>query len=161
MRGKRLEELLHVFHFHHIIVETTLFLHEKTPLDSRAPTSARVSLPTFSLSLPWLVQADRVQVGNFILLLAAFQGTIFFFHLLVLINKGLCTKDQNQCDVYTLFAEKYQNGRQWQVDMKIPRRNIGEKGVAGLAPIRDRNSLWPQGVIPYTISYSIRKLFPV
>lgn len=51
--------------------------------------------------------------------------------------------------------EKYQNGRQWQVDMKIPRRNIGEKGVAGLAPIRDRNSLWPQGVIPYTISYSI------
>lgn len=76
-------------------------------------------------------------------------------------NKGLCTKDPNQCDVFTLFAEKYQNGRQWQVDMKIPRRNIGEKGVAGSAPIRDRNSLWPQGVIPYTISYSIRKLFPV
>ena len=78
VRDKRLKELLHVFHFHHIIVETTLFLHGKTPLDSRAPTSARVSLPTFSLNLPWLVQADRVKVGNFILLLAAFQCTVFF-----------------------------------------------------------------------------------
>lgn len=50
--------------------------------------------------------------------------------------------------------EKYQNGRQWQVDMKIPRRNVGVTGQVS-APIRDKNSLWPRGVIPYTIAYSI------
>ena len=46
----------------------------------------------------------------------------------------------------------------WQVDMKLPKRNLGRKGVDGSAPIRDRTSLWPKGVIPYTIAYSIRKL---
>lgn len=51
--------------------------------------------------------------------------------------------------------EKYGNGKLWQVDMKLPRKNIGVTGVDGSAPIRDRNSLWPRGVIPYTIAYSI------
>lgn len=50
---------------------------------------------------------------------------------------------------------KYHNGRLWQVDMKIPRRNIGVPGIGQSAPIRDRNSLWPGGIIPYTVAYSI------
>ena len=55
------------------------------------------------------------------------------------------------------FAAKYQEGSEWQVDMKLPRRNVGRKGVDGSAPIRDRSNLWPKGIIPYTIAYSIRK----
>ncbi|KAL9978555.1 hypothetical protein ACROYT_G016085 [Oculina patagonica] len=35
---------------------------------------------------------------------------------------------------------KYQDGRLWQVDMKIPRRNVGVTGVDGSAPIRDRTT---------------------
>lgn len=50
---------------------------------------------------------------------------------------------------------KYQNGRLWQVDMKIPRRNVRMPAVGQSAPIRDRNSLWPAGIIPYTVAYSI------
>ncbi|XP_027036187.1 uncharacterized protein LOC113664759 [Pocillopora damicornis] len=50
---------------------------------------------------------------------------------------------------------KYQEGSEWQVDMKLPRRNVGRKGVDGSAPIRDRSNLWPKGIIPYTIAYSI------
>ncbi|KAM7443302.1 Bone morphogenetic protein 1 [Porites harrisoni] len=50
---------------------------------------------------------------------------------------------------------RYQNRREWQVDMKIPRRNVGVTGVDGSAPIRDKTSLWPKGIIPYTIAYSI------
>lgn len=61
--------------------------------------------------------------------------------------------------VLPCFAAKYQDGRLWQVDMKIPRRNVGVTGVDGSAPIRDRTSLWPGGVIPYTIAYSIRKYY--
>ena len=61
-------------------------------------------------------------------------------------------------DFSLCFAAKYHNGRLWQVDMKIPRRNVGMPGVGQSAPIRDRNSLWPGGIIPYTIAYSIRKL---
>ena len=59
------------------------------------------------------------------------------------------------------FAAKYHNDRLWQVDMKIPRRNVGVPGVGYSAPIRDRNSLWPGGIIPYTVAYSIRKLVPL
>ena len=43
------------------------------------------------------------------------------------------------------------------MDMKIPRRNVGVTGVDGSAPIRDKTSLWPKGIIPYTIAYSIRE----
>ena len=60
--------------------------------------------------------------------------------------------------VLLLFSAKYQTARLWQVDMKIPRRNVGATGQYFSAPIRDRTSLWPRGVIPYTIAYSIRKL---
>ena len=59
------------------------------------------------------------------------------------------------------FAAKYHNDRLWQVDMKIPRRNVGVPGDGYSAPIRDRNSLWPGGIIPYTVAYSIRKLVPL
>lgn len=74
------------------------------------------------------------------------------------LTSPVATKHQAAFDEIARVNEqyaKYQHGRMWQVDMKIPRRNLGVTGRDGSAPIRDRTSLWPGGVIPYTIAYSI------
>ncbi|KAJ7392164.1 hypothetical protein OS493_013536 [Desmophyllum pertusum] len=96
------------------------------------------------------------------------MGLLRFVLVASLINRTLmspvATKHIAAFDEIAIVNEhyaKYQDGRLWQVDMKIPRRNVGVTGVDGSAPIRDTTSLWPGGVIPYTIAYSIRKFISV
>lgn len=56
-----------------------------------------------------------------------------------------------------IFSAKYAVNRFYQIDMKFPvsKSNAGKSNKE--APVRDRSSLWPGGVIPYTVTYNIRK----
>ena len=57
------------------------------------------------------------------------------------------------------FQGVYSNNKLYQIDMKFSRSKSNAAKKDEDAPVRDRSSLWPGGIIPYTVTYNIRKLF--
>ena len=57
--------------------------------------------------------------------------------------------------VVLTISEKYTNGRNYQLDMNLPRSRSTAGATDAEGAVRDRSRLWPEGIIPYVISYNL------